>query len=311
MSSRNFLPRAREWFLRSAALREARDAASGPRGRRARAHAQAQLLAEVARRVAEPVEALPNGSRAAVQLSLYRDASYWALTAIQPDDADAADLPTLWTRVPAARIEQAAGGAEAAESLRRTLANGAPASALDVTDEDAARASTFANALIAELDAPQRRVDRISLQRWLRLGLAGLAVLVIAYGLRVWALGPNLVEHKPWRTSSAYSGCTASSPCEGIFFHTNQEDNPWIEFDLQGVKPVKRVEVANRPDCCEDRAVPLIVEVSTDQKNWTEVAKRETDFTTWTASFPKKTARYVRLRVPRATQFHLKDVVVR
>jgi hypothetical protein len=77
------------------------------------------------------------------------------------------------------------------------------------------------------------------------------------------------------------------------------------------VKTVKRVEIKNRTDCCGDRAVPLVVEVSQDDKTWTQVARREAEFADWTAKFPKTKARYVRLRVARVAMLHLDEVKIR
>jgi hypothetical protein len=307
MSARSFLAKLREWFLRSAAMREARAVVAGPGGRRKRASVQAELLAEVARRVAEPVEPLPSGSRAAVQLALYRDTAYWALVALRPDETNAPDLATLWNETPPEWLERAAGGTEAAEAMRKTLTDDASAPLLEVTDEDAARAGKFAAALVAELDAPRRRVERVSFQRWSRLGLAAFALLLAAYGVRALVLGPNLVAGKRFRVSSAWAGC----PCEGIFFHTEKENNPWLEYDLGAPKAIHRIEITNRAECCEERAVPLIVEMSNDRTNWTEVVRREKEFSSWTTTFPKRTARYVRFRVPRVTELHFKEVVLR
>ena len=256
MSARSFLAKLREWFLRAAAMREARAVVAGPGGRRKRASTQAELLAEVARRVAEPVEPLPSGSRAAVQLGLYRDTAYWALAALRPDETNAPDLATLWNETPPERLEQAAGGIEAAEAVKKTLTDDAAAPLREVTDEDAARAGKFVAALIAEVDAPKRRVERVSFQRWWRVSLAAFALLLAAYGVRALILGPNLVAGKPFRVSSAWAGC----PCDGIFFHTEKENNPWLEYDLRALKPIHRIEVTNRPDCCKERAIPLIVE---------------------------------------------------
>jgi hypothetical protein len=314
MSARPFLSKMREWFLRTSAMREARAAAAGPDGRRSRAQAQAQLLAEVARRVAEPVEALPSGSRAAVQLALCRDATYWALMAMQPAGSASEpprDLATLWNEIPADDLARVAGGADAAERVRHTLANGAPTHLLEASDEDAGRARQFTDALVMELDAPKRRIERVQFQRWWRLTMVVVLLLAAAYGLRALSLGPNLIAGKGFRTSSSYGGCSAASPCEGIFFHTENENNPWVEFDLGSAKPVHRVEVANRSDCCDDRAIPLVIEVSNDRSSWKEVARRDSEFLNWTAKFPTANVRYVRLRVPRITQFHLKEVVVR
>ena len=99
--------------------------------------------------------------------------------------------------------------------------------------------------------------------------------------------------------------------CGDLFFHTQPQDSPWIDFDLGAVKSVHRVEVTNRSDCCQERAIPLIVEVSVDDKQWIQVARRDTDFAAWTATFPKQKARYVRFRVPRSTTLHFDDVVIR
>lgn len=310
MEPQSFIARTREWLLRSATLREARDAAAVSDARRS-ALAQAHLLAEVARRVAEPVEALPNGSRAAVRLALYRAATYWGLLALRTDETPAADLATLWTRFPADRLARLAGGDIAAEAVRRALADGAPEYALEAAEADAARARQFTEGLIAELDVPRKHIERINGQRWARLGMLGVVLLLIGYGARVVALGPNLVADKPFKLSTTYAGCAPPNTCDGIFFHTEQQKNPWIEFDLGAARPIKRIEVANRVECCGDRAIPLIAEISTDREHWTEIARREAVFVNWTATFPKVTARYVRFRVPRDTQFHLKEIVVR
>ena len=44
---------------------------------------------------------------------------------------------------------------------------------------------------------------------------------------------------------------------------------------------------------------------------WTEMGRRDEDFTTWTLEAKPTPARYVRLRAPRATTLHLQEVVVR
>jgi len=301
----------REWLLRSEAMREAHAAADVPAARR-RAQAQAQLLTEVARRVAEPVDALPSGSYAAVQLGLCRDATYWALVALQLDDEPPArDLATLWARTPAERLARAAGGPDGAESVRRALVDGVPAYSLDTAEAVASLARDFTTALVADLDAPQRRVERLSMQRWLRIGLVAAVLLVVGYAGRVLALGPNLLEGKPFQASSAYAACVPITNCEGLLFHTNQENNPWVEFDLGTPRAMKRIEVTNRADCCADRAAPLVVEISTDRTTWTEVARREQEFFVWKTSFPRTVGRYIRLRTLRPTQFHLKEVIVR
>ena len=165
----------------------------------------------------------------------------------------------------------------------------------------------FADALVTELDVPRRRVDRVRFQRGWRLGLAAASLLFAGYGVHAVIRGPNLVARRPFRTSSSYPWC----PCQGLLFHTNEENNPWVEFDLGAVKPIKRLEIENRQECCQERAAPLVAEVSTDRAQWTQVARREKEFDSWTVEFAPRKGRYFRLRVPRTTQFHLHEVAVR
>ena len=71
------------------------------------------------------------------------------------------------------------------------------------------------------------------------------------------------------------------------------------------------IDVSNRADCCQERAVPLIAEISMDRVHWKEVGRQTKEFTTWKAKFPRTDARYVRLRVPRQTYFGFADVSIR
>jgi hypothetical protein len=93
-----------------------------------------------------------------------------------------------------------------------------------------------------------------------------------------------------------------------VFFSTVEEKDPWIEFDLGKVEQISGVQAENRLDCCQDRAFPLVVEVSENHKRWKAVARRDTDFTTWRASFNPVKARWVRLRVHRTSFLHLHRV---
>jgi hypothetical protein len=113
----------------------------------------------------------------------------------------------------------------------------------------------------------------------------------------------DLARKATWTTSSNYPSGGCSSPeqvcVQGVnyFFHTGMEQNPSIVFDLGGRKGISRVVVGNRLDCCPERAVPLVVSVSDDQKTWREVARKTESFTTWQAKFPRVRARYVKLHV--------------
>jgi hypothetical protein len=96
-----------------------------------------------------------------------------------------------------------------------------------------------------------------------------------------------------------------------MFFHTTEEDKPWVEIDLGAPQKFSRVEVVNREDCCPERAVPLVIEVSDDQKNWRDVARRTEVFREWETTFNQVSARYVRARVDRRSVLHLVRLTVR
>ena len=96
-----------------------------------------------------------------------------------------------------------------------------------------------------------------------------------------------------------------------VFFHTNAEPSPWIEFDLGRVRPVRYVRVVNRSDCCGDRAVPLHLELSTDHRRWTHIAQRAYAFEDWSQRFTPTPARWVRVRSTRGDYLHLERVEIR
>jgi uncharacterized membrane protein len=128
----------------------------------------------------------------------------------------------------------------------------------------------------------------------------------------------DLAARAHWKVSSVLAGYEASRSGthqrwlgNSMFFHTDQESSPWIEFDLGEVTTVSSFVVGNRLDCCRERAVPLVVEVSTDGASFTEVARREAQFDTWKESIAPRPARFVRFRVARPTFLHLASVEIR
>jgi hypothetical protein len=301
-----------EWIFRGAALRAARAAAVDASAVRGRADRQARLLLEVARRVAEPVERLPPGARPAVLMSLYRDATYYALVAGRTDEGQwPSDLGALWVSHPPEALLRAAPDQANLDAIKRSLVGVTPSSALDATRADAARARAFVEALVAEQDGPRRKVGRVLLQRWSRLVLSVVSVLALVYGVQQLTLGPNLAAKKPFRSSSTWSGCTVDPGCQAQLFHTEHENNPWIEFDLLAPTTIQRIEVTNRTDCCAERAIPIVAEVSMDRTNWMQVGRRDSEFASWTVDFTPRTARYVKLRLVGVRTFHLKNVKIR
>jgi hypothetical protein len=153
----------------------------------------------------------------------------------------------------------------------------------------------------------QRRVMRTRRKRWALAAAILLGALLVLSGLARWALWPrDLAAGKPWHTSSTLQA-RYQAP---ILFHTNEELNPWLEIDLLHPIYFHRVIVKNRPECCWERAIPLILEVSDDQSRWDELDRRDASFSTWEANFPPVRARYVRLRVLRFSILHLERVQV-
>lgn len=93
-----------------------------------------------------------------------------------------------------------------------------------------------------------------------------------------------------------------------FFVHTQEEQSPWIEFDLGAEQKISAVRIDNRMDCCMDRAAPIVVEASSDQHHWQTAARRDSSFTSWLATFAPMNARWVRLRLEKRTSLHLRRV---
>jgi len=127
----------------------------------------------------------------------------------------------------------------------------------------------------------------------------------------------NLAAHASWHASSGLDAFpqkgTGQSWVEqyGLFFHTRNEESPWLEIDLGADRSVRSFEITNRIDCCQDRAAPLVVELRDDGATWREVGRRETYFTKWSEVFGPQSARYVRFRALRTTYLHFAAVDVR
>lgn len=153
----------------------------------------------------------------------------------------------------------------------------------------------------------------------LRLALPGVVALAFAIAavppIRHLLWHPDLAARKPWVASSALpgfpgAGSVSNDADDPVMFHTVDEPSPSLTVDLTTTTVVRKVWVANRRDCCRERALPLAVEVGTDGRTWKRVAYRRSEFQSWTASFPPVLARYVRFRVDRQSMLHLRLVSV-
>jgi hypothetical protein len=297
---------------------------------------RAQLSNFLAESTFRPSEPLPYSGADAVACELSREAVYWALLALREqaakpvesaanagtDTLEPAALSTLWSETDRELLERAAGGSAEAERVRTELLGKSFAdfAELDSGEQAAAapRLHGFAQQLIDPLAAPGRAQERVWVAR-VQLALVALVALVIIgfLGRSLKArfdLTRDLAPTASWKASSLYPECWCDSPaqscekCPNFFFHTEQEDHPNIVFDLHSVQSLSAVVVENRRDCCADRGLPLIVQVSTDEKHWKTVATRRDEFTTWRANFPTEQARWVKLSVGNRNFLHLASV---
>jgi hypothetical protein len=309
----------KEWFWRGHALKDAKSASQASALSRERLR-RARLAAEFAGRMIDPAEPWYDGSALPLAISLYREAAYWVLLA----HSDAEEPQTL-RELLAAGNYSTGDLSEADVALAKTVLG--EKTFVETADEstDALRkqavlSRTFVHGLIRRELAADRKVTRVLVQRLVRLGIVTLAVvgvlLAINAAVQRVIRGPDLAAGKPWRASSSAFDCNiAEKSCGGvsttIFFHTVEENNPWVEIDLGARKKFARVEVDNREECCQDRAVPLVVETSNDANEFKEVARTTEPFGSWQATFKPVTARYVRVRADKKTYLHLVRVGVR
>lgn len=163
-------------------------------------------------------------------------------------------------------------------------------------------------AFFGQLRQRSRFIRRVALAI---CGVAGLALV----GVALWDRAhPDLLRDRPFKVSSEFARCEPKKRlCAGaptaIFFHTNEEPEPFIVYDLGRVESVSRLEVTNRRDNdLAMRAVPLIVQASLDGVSFRELTRREYWFDVWRADFPAARVRYLKLLVGRPSTLHLERV---
>ena len=311
-----------EWIFVTDALRAAKADFRRDEAVRGAALQQARLLGEIAGRIAEPAEPLPPGNRVPIVLRLLRDGVALALTAGKPASegastlepaapkpaVEAPDLVTTWNATPDGVLRDAAEDPDDLGAVKATLVAATP----PASEEAVTRSRAFLDRLLWNADAPRRRVEALLIQRWLRVIGVVIVLGLLAVGIRFAARGKNVLEGKPFSVSSNWPGCATDPSCDGVLlFHTNNENEPWVMFDLQKPTTVHEIEVTNRQDSYQERALPLVAEVSSDRQHWKEVGRRTDAFTTWTVKFPATDARYLRLKVARVSTLHLKAVEAR
>jgi len=174
--------------------------------------------------------------------------------------------------------------------------------------------------LAEPLEIEANRLGRALFARWSRVVVVGL-VLALAGGFAGKWLnkklgGPNIALHAAVTTSSQFPGqgvdhsLLVDGDPETLGFHTLDGGPQWAVIDLGKVRKFNKIVIYNRPDGFEDRAVPLKVEVSKDNQNYTQVAERKETFDKWTAKGLHAEARYVRLKNTVPNFFHLAEVEI-
>ncbi len=328
-----FFRRTLEWFWQGRAL-----AALRAEGRVGSPRAQdllrrAWVCIESAERVLRPVPAFVSGPGDAPARELAREAVYWALAAeaairsgaLGPEpDAEPPTLRALWTHADPTVLANAAGSEGGLHALEAVLRLESFAEFGELAREEQGRQArdltVFARTLATNVEAPRVRVDKLYFRRIFRTGglVALLSVLlVLALSARAWHdRERDFARGRPYHTSSQYPGVGCKSPDQDcpespfFFFHTMEEEKPWIEIDLGGKKHFSAIRIVNREDCCGERAVPLVVEVSNDHKTWREIARRDDTFNTWTKDFPPVAAHYVRVSLTKKGILHLRHISV-
>jgi hypothetical protein len=335
------LGRIKEWFWQGWALRDLREKGplATPFARELRR--RAALAAELGDTMLEPRAPFRAGAPDAVACELYRESIFWGLAAHAALEASATQgpalenlpsastvaqlsrggLPELLASADPALLARAAGGEAEARALGEWIGPRTFVEFADLEASEQARLArslkVFAHGLIDHVDPLGPEVDRLWSRRMLRTGLLTAVLIAAAIAtpraIDAWRWKIDLARGAAWTASSRYPeyGCTSpAQDCEGkgpYFFGTQEEDKPWIVFDLGRVTQVSRFEIQNREDFT-DRAVPLVVSVSTDQKNWKDLVRRKDEFDTFRMSFPPVQARWVKLWVDKRTHFHLQRV---
>jgi hypothetical protein len=163
------------------------------------------------------------------------------------------------------------------------------------------------------LDATE--VSTVLRRRWLRIGSVLLVAFVAGWlgwpephnyardsGVTVTVLNPDpRFSGDPMKLVDA---CRTN-----LGFHTTGAGN--VVIDLGKAHEISRVVVYNRADCCQDRAVPMKLDISEDGRDYRQIAVRDQTFDAWTVKFGPERVRYVRLvSMNTKAGFHLSEVEV-
>jgi hypothetical protein len=257
---------------------------------------------------------------------LFRDALRWAIVATGRPLEAGASAAEAWAQLDA---DPEAAGLERLskterEATRRAFVDRAALEAPEASHEDLctdlAALRGGVDAVLALPYREARAVARLRIVRRLRWAAVALLPVVIGASILTWRYvefrRQNVALRKPTFASSLEDpGATAAGAVDGktvgVGFQTRREHHPWLKIDLVETRRIHRITVYNADHCCFERAVPLVIEVSTDGKKYQQVARRDRPFGIWKVNIGPVEARFVRLTVDKTTIFHLSEVEIR
>jgi hypothetical protein len=178
--------------------------------------------------------------------------------------------------------------------------------------------ASVARAVLRDARRPYRRLAAV-LARVGALAFVGLAALaLVASGVspaaRAWLFPPDLGAVASWTARSADSGGVGSGRSTrshaGFFMHTQSQDRPWVLITLPRLAKVREVRIWNRSDCCQERTIPLNVEVPAGD-GWRLICQRRSPFSSWPCH-PKspEVTRQIRIEIPQTAILHLQRVAI-
>ncbi len=320
----------RRFFCMEDALARARAGAFGPGDAGWPHYERARAAREAAGALSAPVERLERSDGSAAALSLLREATHWSLCALVAQSGAPLDASA-----PPADVWSAFEGTSASAEIAATVAPGdlgrgrhalLEATFQSIAEGDAAwRAAhlaslfTLVDALLSRLDDASRAVARVRVTRFARAATLLVLVVAVLVGsalrVRAYLRGPNLALGRVTTASSELAqwgtpGGAVDGNTDTMGFHTDNDATPWLAIDLGSPKLIAEVVVYNRTDSSPERAVPLLVELSSDGTSYELAARRDEPFVVWRAKLAPRTARWVRVKVPHKSYLHLNEVEV-
>jgi hypothetical protein len=294
---------------------------------RAYAPAQRIRIDELARAAQARLGAGRRASHPVAACLLLRDAVVQLQRAIETARDPEADDDTLAIRelpLPELPPDPARPRADPSDyaRVRFALASRDPLYFDKLSPEDVERARWALDraATMMRRKVESRSLEHVRATRWGRWAAVGLLVAwtLLAFA-RAKLLPRDIALGKPVHPSSQHGPMTnGQSIVDGdtgtsVGVHTNTEDNPNVVIDLEAPYWLSTIKVYNRVDGWFDDCLPLVVEVSLDDKTFTEIARRDTHFGTsppWVVDVGGRPGRYVRLRVARKSYLALSEVEV-